>query len=131
VLGDINWVKTARKTSRNSMAFIPASTSLPLTSTATLITDDTFLGFELEVDSITQAIKEAKEQLHQVMEVKQEEDIWWWMEKCWEEQMLERGSVVMLVDRKLEREAAKHAGVEIWKKLKVSVGFFSILIFRS
>ena len=113
------------------MAFTPTSTSLPLTSTAALVTNDTFLGFELEVNLIAQAVEEAKEQLRQVMEVKQEEDIWWWMEKCWEEQMLERGSVVMLVDRKLEREAAKHAGVEIWKKLKVSVGFFSILIFGS
>jgi len=29
-----------------------------------LITDDTFLGFEPEVDSIAQAVTEAMEQLH-------------------------------------------------------------------
>ena len=66
------------------------------------------------------------------MEVKEEEDLQQWMEKSREEQMSEQDLVVMLVDRKLAREAAKHAMVEIWKRwLKVSVGFFSILIFGS
>jgi len=56
------------------------------------------------------------------MEVKEEEDMWQWMEKGWEEQMLERDSVVVLVDRNLEREVAEHAVVEIGKRwLKVSV----------
>jgi len=50
-----------------------------LTSTAALVTDDTFMGFKLEVDSIAQAIVEAKGQLHQVMEAKQEEDLWQWL----------------------------------------------------
>ena len=65
------------------------------------------------------------------MEVK-EEDMWRWMEKRWEEQMLEQDLVVRLVDRDLAREAGEHAVVEIWKRwLKVSVGFFSILTFGS
>jgi len=90
-----------------------------------------FMGFKLEVDSINQAIEEAKEQLHQVLEVKQEGDMHWWMEKCWEEWMLEWNSVVMLVDRNLVREAVEHAMVEIWKKcFIVSVSFFFILTFR-
>jgi len=58
------------------------------------------------------------------MEAKEEEDLWQWLEKSWEEQMSERDLVVVLVDRKLAREAAEHAMVDICKKwLKVSVGF--------
>ena len=107
-----------------SMAFTSASISLPSPSTAALITNNTFLGFKLEVDSTNQAVKEAKEQLHQALEVKQEEDMWWWMEMRWEERMSERDSVVTLVDSRLAREAVKHAKVEIWKKwFIVSVGF--------
>jgi len=91
-----------------------------------------FMGFELEVNSINQAIEEAKEQLHQALEMKQEEAMQQWMKKSWEEWMSERDSVFALVDRKLVREAVKHTVVEIWKRwLKVSVSFSSILIFRS
>jgi len=106
------------------MDFNPISTSSPSTSTTELITDDTFLGFEPEVDSITLAIVQAQEQLYQVMEVKEAEDLWWWMEKCWEEQMLERDLVVRLVDKEVAMEVAEHAVVEIQKKWYiVSFGF--------
>jgi len=104
------------------MAFTSESTPSPSTSYGALVAD-TFLGFELEVNLTAQAITEAQEQLCQVIEVKQEEDLQWWMEKSWEEWMSEWDSVV-LVDRKLDREAAKHAMVEIWKRwLKVSFRF--------
>ena len=74
--------------------------------------------------AVNQAVKEAKEQLHWAMEAKEEEDMWWWMEKGWEEWMSERDSVVELVDRKLAREALEHAMVEIQKKWYiVSFGF--------
>jgi len=106
------------------MDFTSASTSSPSPSTGALVADDTFLGFEPEVDSVNQAIKETKEQLCQALKVKQEQDMQWWMEKSWEERMSERDLVVMLVDRRLEREAANHAVVEIWKKsFIVSVSF--------
>ena len=115
-----------------SMAFTPTSTSLPSSFSAALTANDMFMGFELEVNSINQAIEEAKEQLHQALEMKQEEAMQQWMKKSWEEWMSERDSVFALVDRKLVREAVKHTVVEIWKRwLKVSVSFSSILIFRS
>jgi len=105
------------------MAFTSASTSSPSTSTTVLITDDTFLGFEPEVDSIAQAVTEAMEQLHWVMEEKQEEDLQWWLEKSWEEQISERDSVVRFVDKKAAVAVTKAVMVEIWKRwLKVSVG---------
>ena len=102
----------------------PASASSPTSSNAALVTDDTFLGFEPEVNLIAQAATEAKEQLFQVMEVKQEEDIWQWMEKGWEEWMLERDLVVGFVDKKAVVAAMKAVMVEIHKKwLIVSVRF--------
>ena len=58
------------------------------------------------------------------MEAKEEEDMWQWMEKRWEEWMSEQDSVVGLIDRDLVREAVEHVVVEIWKKWYiVSVGF--------
>ena len=60
------------------------------------------------------------------MEAKEEEDLWWWLEKSWEEQMSERDLVVRLVDRKLAREAAEHAVVEIWKKWYIVSFIFSL-----
>ena len=114
------------------MASTSILTSSPSFSTTDFATNDTFLGFELEVVSPNQAIKKAKEQLRWVMEVKEEEDMQWWMEKRWEEWMLEWDLVVRLVDRDSAREAVEHVVVEIWKRwLKVNVGIFSILIFRS
>ena len=106
------------------MAFTPTSTYSPSPSTTALIANNTFQGFEPEVDSITQAITQAQEQLHQVMEAKEVEDLWWWMEKSWEEPMLEKDSVAALVDRELVSEAVEHAMVEIQKRWYiVSVGF--------
>ena len=106
------------------MAFTPTSTSFPSPSTAALVADDTFQGFEPEVNLITLAITQAQEQLHQAMEVKEVEELRWWMEKRWEEQMLEWDSIVRLGDKELAIEAADHVVVEIWKKWYiVSVGF--------
>jgi len=57
------------------------------------------------------------------MEAKQEEDLQWWQEKSWEEQMSERDLVVRFVDKKAAVAVTKAAMVEIWKRwLKVSVG---------
>src|SRR5882724_12183627 len=106
------------------MAFTSIATSSPSSSNAAFATDDTFMGFELEIVDLNQAIEEAKEQLHQAMEVKEEEDIQQWMEQQWEEQMWEWDIIVRFVDRDLVREAGKHAVVEIEKRwLKVSAGF--------
>ena len=64
------------------------------------------------------------------MEAKEEEDMQQWMEKRWEEWMLEWNSVVRLIDSGLAREAEEHAVVQIWKKWYiVSVEFFVILTF--
>jgi len=60
------------------------------------------------------------------MEVKEEDDMQWWMEKRWEEWMLEWDSVVGLVDRDLVREAGEHAVVVIWKKWYIVSVRFSI-----
>ena len=87
VLGDINWGKTVRKTSQSSMAFNPIATSSPSSSNATFAINDTFMGFEPEIINPNQAIEEAKEQLLQAMEAKEEEDIRRWMEQRWEEQI--------------------------------------------
>jgi len=57
------------------------------------------------------------------MEEKQEEDLQWWLEKSWEEQMSERDLVVRFVDKKAAVAVTKAVMVEIWKRwLKVSVG---------
>jgi len=57
------------------------------------------------------------------MEEKQEEDLQWWLEKSWEEQISERDSVVRFVDKKAAVAVTKAMMVEIWKRwLKVSVG---------
>ena len=73
--------------------------------------NDTFLEFKLEVIDPNQVIEKAKEQLCRAMEVKEEEDMQRWMEKRWEEWMLEWDLVVGLVDRDLVREEGKHAMV--------------------
>ena len=113
------------------MAFTSILTSSPSSSTTDFTADDTFLGFKLEVVDPNQAVEKAKEQLCRAMEVKEEEDMWWWMEKRWEEWMLEQDLVVRLVDSGLLRQAGKHAVVQIWKKWYiVSVGFFFTLTFR-
>ena len=95
------------------MAFTPVSTSLPSSSTTDFATNDTFLGFKLEVINPNQAVKKAKEQLHRAMEAKEEEDMQQWLEKSWEEWMSERDLVVRLMDKELVREAAEHAMVEM------------------
>ena len=106
------------------MAFTPTSTSLPSTSTTALVTDDTFMGFKLEVDLIAQAIAEAKEQLRQVIEVKQEEDLQWRLERNWEEWMLELDSVVTFVNKQavvvVTKAVAKERDLRWWR---VSVRF--------
>jgi len=75
--------KIVRKHLIFSMAFTPTSTSLPSSFSAALTANDMFMGFELEVNSINQAIEEAKEQLHQALEMKQEEAMQQWMKKSW------------------------------------------------
>ena len=50
--------------------------------------------------------------------------MWQWMEKHWEEWMLERDLVVELVDKEVAMEAAEHAVVEIQKKCYIVI-FFS------
>jgi len=86
------------------MDFTPASTSSPLPHCHTHC-QCTFWGFELGVDSISQAVAQAQEQLCQAMEVKEVEDLCQWMEKSWEAQMSEWDSVVKLVDKELATEA--------------------------
>jgi len=55
------------------------------------------------------------------------EDLWWWMEKGWEDWMSEKDRV-RLSDKKLAVVAAKVVMAEIWKKwYKVSLGFSSFL----
>ena len=57
------------------------------------------------------------------MEVKEEEYMQQWMEKRWEEWMLEWDSIVRFVDRDSVREVGEHV-VEIGKRwLKVSARF--------
>ena len=78
-----------------------------------------------ELNPIAQAVAQAQEQLHLAMEAKQAEDLWWWMEKGWEDQMLEKDRM-RVSDKKLGVVAAKAAMVEIERKwLKVSIGFSS------
>jgi len=60
VLGDINWGKTARKTSQSSMAFTPIVTSSPSSSNAAFTADNIFMGFEQEIVNLNQAIEDAK-----------------------------------------------------------------------
>jgi len=81
------------------------------------------MEFNLELDPITQAITQAQEQLQAAMEVQYwEEQMWQWMEKDWESQMVESRLVVS--DKESAIEAAEQAVVEIGKKFqKVSLGF--------
>jgi len=82
------------------------------------------MGFKPEIIDLNQAIEEAKEQLCQAMEAKEEEDIQRWMEQRWEEQMWEWDTIVRFINRDLVREVGKHAVVEIEKRwLRVSAGF--------
>jgi len=103
-----------------------ASTSVltsPSSSTSAFLADDTFLGFGTEIDFSIQDIFEAQEQHFQALEVKQEEDWQQWMEMRWEERMLERDSVGMVVNRQSARMAGERAVVEIEKRWYiVSVG---------
>src|SRR5882724_6884278 len=109
------------------MASISTLTSLS-SSTSAFLADDTFLGFGMEVDPTFQDVFAAKEQLHQLLEVKQEEDWKQLMEMRWEERMSERDSVAMLVNRQSARMAGEKAVVEIGKRWYiVSVGFFLYL----
>src|SRR5882724_10121432 len=110
------------------MAFTPTYISSPLTSTTVLVTDNTFLGFEPEVNLFAQAIAEAKEQLHQAMEVKQEEGFWWWLENSWEEQMSEWDLVVKFIDKKVV-VAVMFGDLEAVVESKCQIS--SIFIFRS
>ena len=110
------------------MAFTSVMTSSPSSSTANFATNDIFMGFEPEITDLNKAVEKAKEQLHHTMEVKEEEDIQWWMEQRWEEQMWEWESIVSFVDRDSVREVGEHAVVEIGKRwLKVSARFFCYL----
>ena len=62
------------------------------------------------------------------MEAKWVEDLWWWKEKAWENQMSEKDMMVVL-DKETAVVAAKVAVVEIIKKYwKVSVGFLHFYI---
>jgi len=81
------------------------------------------MEFNLELDPITQAITQAQEQLQAAMEVQYwEEQMWQWMEKDLESQMVESRLVVS--DKESAIEAAEQAVVEIGKKFqKVSLGF--------
>jgi len=100
------------------MASTSVSNPLPSSSTADFATDDTFLGFKLEVIDSNKAIQKAKEQLHRVMEAKEEEDMKQWMEKRWEEQMSEWDSVVRLVDTTQTRPSKRPRKnpTEQWKQ---------------
>ena len=60
------------------MAFTSVATSSPLSSTADFTDDNTFTGFEPEIIDLNEAVEKAKEQLHHVMEAKEEEDMQWW-----------------------------------------------------
>ena len=80
----------------SSMSFSSIAASSPSSSTAGFATDDLFMGFELEIVNLNEAIEKAKEQLRHTMEVKEEEDIRWWMEKQWEEWMWEWDSIIGL-----------------------------------
>src|SRR5882724_9278971 len=76
------------------MAFTHSSVSLPSNTITVLIANDD--AIQLEFNPISQAIVQAQEQFHLVMEAKQTEDLWWWMEKGWENQMAEQDSIVVL-----------------------------------
>ena len=77
----------------------------------------------MEVSISFQDIFKAQEQHCWSLEVKQEEDWQWWMEMRWEERMLERDLVALLVNRQSARISRERAVVEIGKKWYiVSVG---------
>ena|SRR5882724_1008206 len=100
-----------------------ASTS-PSSTTSAFLTDDTFMGFGMEVDPTFEDIFEVQDQLCWLLEVKQEEDMWQWMEMRWAERMLERDLVALGVNTQSARMAGGKAVAEIWKKwYAVSVGF--------
>jgi len=78
------------------MSSTSASASPSSSTTSAFLADNTFVGFGSEVDLSFQAVFKAQEQLHQSLEVRQEE-MWQWMEMQWEEWMLERDLVVLVV----------------------------------
>jgi len=86
------------------MAFTHSSVSLPSNTITVLIANDD--AIQLEFNPISQAIVQAQEQFHLVMEAKQTEDLWWWMEKGWENQMAEQDSVVVS-DKELAVEGCR------------------------
>jgi len=61
------------------MSSISALTS-PSSSTSVLLVDDTFMGFGSEVNPSFKNVFEVQDQLCQLLEIKQEEDMWQWME---------------------------------------------------
>src|SRR5882724_6440399 len=97
------------------MASTSISTS-PSSSTSAFLANNNFLGFRMEIDLTFTDIFEVQDQLHWLLEVKQEEDWWQWMELRWEERMSERDSVGMVVNRQLARMARERAVVEIEKR---------------
>ena len=85
------------------------------------------MGFGLEIEPLFQAIFEAQEEHCQSLEEWQEEIMWHWMEKIWEEWMSERDLVVIAVNMQLVIMAAEKAVVEIKKRgYSISVGFLSL-----
>ena len=60
---------------------------------------------------MAQAIAQAQEQLCCAMEAQRAEDLQWWMEKGWEEQMSERDRIRVL-DKKVVVVVTKVAMVE-------------------
>ena len=92
---------------------------------------DTFMVFGLEIKPSFQAIFEAQEEHCWSLEEWQEEIMWQWMEKMWEEQMSERELIAVVVNTQSARMVAEKAVVEIRKQgYSVSIGFlpFSIWI---
>src|SRR5882724_11619496 len=104
------------------MSSISASTS-PSSCTSALLVDDTLMGFGSEVNLSFKNVFEVQDQLCLPWEIKQEEDMWWWMEMQWEEQMLERDSIASVVNVQSARMAGEKVVVEIGKWwYSVSIG---------
>ena len=101
-------------------------------SVTVLIPNNDALKMDIGFNPIAQAMAQAKEQLHMVMEAQNRETKQWlWMEEDWESQRTE-GSMVVVSDKEVAVEAVEKVVGEIglqYCNVSFLLDFFSIFRF--